>query len=170
MKNFIPKAFPEEEDSCPVCLAKTSMEAAFKREADAIQKLLAKACNECATTPDHTEALLELSQKFYEMHSDFRVSLAINLGIWFSAERYGRAKRVVELLMACDEYRERAAQSLNELDACVEKVKAQSCQPESSGYIELRASHDEAMTTAKSFWGEIDKWNNRRRDEVFSVI
>jgi hypothetical protein len=165
MKNFIPKAFPEEEDSCPVCLAKISMEAAFEKEASAIQALIAGACT-TGGTPEAAKALLAVSQKFYEMHSDFRVSLAINLGIYFSAERYGRAKKVIELLLACDEYRERAALSLQALNASVEQLESH----EQLSCSHLITAHREAMDTARLFWDEIDKWNTRRRDEAFSVI
>lgn len=170
MKNFIPKAFPEEEDSCPVCLAKASMEAAFHKEATAIQNLLSKACSGHSTFSADAQTLLDLMQKFFEMHSDFRVSLAINLGIWFSAERYGRAKKVVELLMACDEYRDRAVQSLEALDTAIETFSGQLTDAQKIEYRDLFTVHKEALETARSFWAEIDKWNNRRRDEAFSVI
>ncbi|MBC7997387.1 MAG: hypothetical protein IAF58_05570 [Leptolyngbya sp.] len=167
MNNFIPKAFPEEEDSCPVCLAKLSLETAFKAEENSLRLLIEEMCSNGSAS---CKSVLDLSQKFYEMHSDFRVSLAVNLGIWFSAERYGRAKKVIELLLACDEYKDKALKSLEDLDVCVEQLKLIFSGKEQENWSNLFIAHDQVMEAAAVFWREIEIWNTRRRDEAFSVI
>ena len=191
MDNFIPKAFTQEKDECPVCLARLDLEATMPQVAANLDKLLVAAMqNGVGSTV--CRALLDLHSSFGKSHADYRVAFSLNLSIWFSAERFGRVKRVPDLILAYEEYRGEANKSLSALKAAVQNLqqvcrkepekpekkeegeeglsdKGESCAA-TSELAEFLKVFSDFQEKAERFWLEVDKWTDKRREEAFKVI
>jgi len=98
------------------------------------------------------------------MQCDYRLAFAINLSIWFSAERYGRAKKVPDLLMAYDEYRERLVNSFQAYQKAFAELSA------AIGLSEFNDAHAKLGDSITAFFTEVDKWTVKRREDAFSVL
>ncbi len=158
MINFIPKAFTGEEDTCPVCIARVQLEAAL----EGIE--LAFVAAQPTEGKEKIAAYFRLTKLFAEMQCDYRIAFAINLSIWFSAERYGRAKKVPDLLMAYDEYRERSVNSFQAYrNASAELSTVLSSPP-------LADANTKLAGAVEAFFVEVDKWTTKRREDAFSVL
>jgi hypothetical protein len=158
MINFIPKAFTGEEDTCPVCIARVQLEAVI----EGIE--LAFVAAQPTEGKEKIAAYFRLTKLFAEMQCDYRVAFAINLSIWFSAERYGRAKKVPDLLMAYDEYRERSVNSFQAYQRAFAELSA------AIGLSEFNDSHAKLADSVTAFFTEVDKWTVKRREDAFSVL
>lgn len=158
MFNFIPKAFSGEEDTCPVCIARVQLEAVL----EGIE--LAFVAAQPTEGKEKIAAYFRLTKLFAEMQSGYRLAFAINLSIWFSAERYGRAKKVPDLLMAYDEYRER---SVNSFQAYQKAFAELSIAIGSSEFNDAHATLGDSVTT---FFAEVDKWTVKRREDAFRIL
>lgn len=158
MFNFIPKAFAGEEDTCPVCIARVRLEAVL----EGIERAFAAAQPTEGTAK--IAAYFRLTKLFAEMQCDYRVAFAINLSIWFSAERYGRAKKVPDLLMAYDEYRERSVNSFQTYQTAFAELSA------AIGLSEFNDAHAKLEDSITDFFTEVDKWTVKRREDAFSVL
>jgi len=175
MINFVPKPFIAGEDTCPTCIARAGLEESLEAEQAALSKISSRFLSTGAPTDEIASTYRSLSDLFYTMLSNYRVSFAVNMAIWFSAERFGRAKKVPDLLLAYDEYRREAGQSCDEyhkvcerfLAACEEGLQGSSIQEDLDG---LASSHKALTAAISSFWSEVDSWTNRRRDEAFKVL
>ncbi len=138
MDNFIPKAFTQEKDACPVCLARLDLEATMPQVAANLDKLLVTAMqNGVGSTV--CRALLDLHSSFGKSHADYRVAFSLNLSIWFSAERFGRVKKVPDLILAYEEYRGEASKSLSALKAAVQNLQ-QVCLTDAEGEVSSQDS------------------------------
>lgn len=138
MDNFIPKAFTQEKDECPVCLARLDLEATMPQVAANLDKLLVTAMqNGVGSTV--CRALLDLHSSFGKSHADYRVAFSLNLSIWFSAERFGRVKKVPDLILAYEEYRGEASKSLSALKAAVQNLQ-QVCLTDAEGEVSSQDS------------------------------
>lgn len=175
MINFIPKAFTAEEDgTCPICPVRLKFEAALEVEAALLRqvgsKLIVAGAGETLAN-----AWQAVPAAFAVALADYRVSYSLNLAIWFSAEQFGRAKKVPDLLMAYEEYRTRVGASMA---AYVESVKAfiqlasVECVagPVKESLDALKTSHAELVAANSVAWVELDKWTNGRREEAFKVV
>ncbi len=171
MINFIPKAFSDEEDACPVCIARTQLESALEVERKTLDQFKLALANSALTTELR---LLQstVAQSFSGMLCDYRVAFALNLAIWFSAERYGRVKKVPDLLLAYDEYRKQS-------EASVETYKGHLAVFQSaltSSIIDqailsaLQSSHEALKTAIGVFFHEVNNWTEKRREEAFKIL
>jgi hypothetical protein len=133
MDNFIPKAFTQEKDECPVCLARLDLEATMPQVAANLDKLLVAAMQNGVGSAV-CRALLDLHSSFGKSHADYRVAFSLNLSIWFSAERFGRVKKVPDLILAYEEYRGEASKSLSALKAAVQNLQ-QVCLTDAEGEV-----------------------------------
>lgn len=158
MINFIPKAFTGEEDTCPVCIARVQLEAVI----EGIE--LAFVAAQPTEGKEKIAAYFRLTKLFAEMQCDYRVAFAINLSIWFSAERYGRAKKVPDLLMAYDEYRERSVNSFQAYQRAFAEHSA------AIGLSEFNDAHAKLGDSITAFFTEVDKWTVKRREDAFSAL
>ena len=95
------------------------------------------------------------------------MAFAVNLGIWFSAERFGRTKKVLDLVLAYDEYRDHAVAAFVEFNKALQAVVAR---PEANGFDELKLSHTLVVGVHDSFWVEVDKWTTKRREDAFKIL
>jgi hypothetical protein len=145
MDNFIPKAFTQEKDECPVCLARLDLEATMPQVAASLDKLLVTAMQDGVGSAV-CRALLDLHSSFGKSHADYRVAFSLNLSIWFSAERFGRVKKVPDLILAYEEYRGEASKSLSALKAAVQNLQ-QVCLTDAEGEV---SSHDSSSKDGSS--------------------
>ncbi|OPZ89274.1 MAG: hypothetical protein BWY75_01232 [bacterium ADurb.Bin425] len=145
MDNFIPKAFTQEKDECPVCLARLDLEATMPQVAASLDKLLVTAMQDGVGSAV-CRALLDLHSSFGKSHADYRVAFSLNLSIWFSAERFGRVKKVPDLILAYEEYRGEASKSLSALKAAVQNLQ-QVCLTDAEGEV---SSHDSSSKDSSS--------------------
>lgn len=175
MFNFIPNAFTGEEDTCPVCIARMGLEGALVSEETALNNLGVKLACTDGVGEELARAYTQLRQNFQVLSGDYRVSFAINLAIWFSAERYGRTKKVPDLLLAYDEYRDRAVQSFTDynqaFEVLAEAIKS-SVTPASlvGEYTGLLDSHKSIQPLVDGFWKAVDGWTVKRREDAFGVV
>lgn len=158
MFNFIPKAFTGEEDTCPVCVARIQLEAVLEE----IELAFAVALP--SRGKKQIAAYFRLTKLFAELQSDYRVAFAINLSIWFSAERYGRAKKVPDLLIAYDEYRERSLNSFKAYQEASAELSSVLCS------VALSNAHAKLAGAVNTFFTEVDKWTMKRRADAFIVL
>lgn len=148
MDNFIPKAFTQEKDECPVCLARLDLEATMPQVAANLDKLLVAAMqNGVGSTV--CRALLDLHSSFGKSHADYRVAFSLNLSIWFSAERFGRVKKVPDLILAYEEYRGEASKSLSALKAAVQNLQ-QVCLTDAEGEVSSQDSSSKDSSSKDS--------------------
>lgn len=175
MINFIPKAFTAEEDgTCPICPVRLKFEAALEVEAALLRqvgsKLIVAGASE--TLADAWQAV---PAAFAVALADYRVSYSLNLAIWFSAEQFGRAKKVPDLLMAYEEYRTQVGASMAAYVASIKvfvDTATAECMagPLKESVDALVKSHAELVAANSAAWGELDKWTNGRREEAFKVL
>lgn len=175
MKVFIPKAFTGEEDTCPVCVARIQYEQAQSDLGSDLRKLGLKAAS--AGLPAGLAAqYLDASEKFAEMNAHYQVALGVNLSIWFSAERFGRVKKVPDLILAYEEYKDKSLQSLASCSVAFETLisgfssdnaHAESCKEELQ---ELQDSLQLFVLKADVFWKVVGNWTDHRKGEAFKVI
>lgn len=158
MFNFIPRAFAGEEDTCPVCIARVQLEAVL----EGIELVFFAA--QPTEGKEKIAAYCRLTKLFAEMQCDYRLAFALNLSIWFSAERYGRAKKVPDLLMAYDEYRERSVNSFLAYQKAFAELSA------TIGLSEFNDAHAKLGDSITAFFTEVDKWTVKRRADAFSVL
>lgn len=156
--NFIPKAFTGEEDTCPVCIARVQLEAVL----EGIELAFVEA--QPGEGKERIAGYFRLMKLFAEMQADYRIAFAINLSIWFSAERYGRTKKVPDLLMAYDEYRDRSASSFQAYQKAFNEVST------AIGSSEFNNAHIRLGESIAAFFTEVDKWTVKRRQDAFSVV
>ncbi len=167
MINFIPLAFTGENDECPVCVARLQFEAAAEVSV-AVTKLAHDQLTAGGADASVLLAWKAIPELFQAMMADYRVSFAVNLAIWFSAERFGRVKKVPDLILAYAEYREQSGNSLRALKQAYEAFAAAS-----AGFREaeaIKASHDDLINAAELFWTEVDKWTKKRHEDAFSLL
>lgn len=175
MFNFIPNAFTGEEDTCPVCIARKGLEGALVGEEAALNTFGVKLACTDGVSEELARSYSQLRQAFQVLSGDYRVSFAVNLAIWFSAERYGRTKKVPDLLLAYDEYRDRAVQSIADynraFEVLAETVKASaipaSIAVEHAGLLTI---HTSLQPLVDEFWKAVDGWTVKRREEAFGVV
>lgn len=148
MDNFIPKAFTQEKDECPVCLARLDLEATMPQVAASLDKLLVTAMQD-GVGSTVCRALLDLHSSFGKSHADYRVAFSLNLSIWFSAERFGRVKKVPDLILAYEEYRGEASKSLSALKAAVQNLQ-QVCLTDAEGEVSSQDSSSKDSSSKDS--------------------
>jgi len=175
MKVFIPKAFTGEEDTCPVCVARIQYEQAQTDLASDLRKLGLKAASTGLPT-GLAANYLEASEKFAEMCANYQVALAVNLSIWFSAERFGRVKKVPDLILAYEEYKDKSLTSLASCFVSIETLLgsfagesslAENCKSELQ---DLQDSHQLFVLKANVFWKVVGNWTEHRKSEAFKVF
>lgn len=163
MDNFIPKAFTQEKDECPVCLARLDLEATMPQVAANLDKLLVTAMqNGVGSTV--CRALLDLHSSFGKSHADYRVAFSLNLSIWFSAERFGRVKKVPDLILAYEEYRGEASKSLSALKAAVQNLQ-QVCLTDAEGEVSSQDSSSKD-SSSKDRSGNGDLFNKGKNSSL----
>jgi hypothetical protein len=167
--NFIPTAFRGEEDTCPVCIARLKLEGILDTEHARLLALTESAAS--AGLADIGNAWSSFSQ----MLADYRVAFAVNLSIWFSAERLGRVKKVPDLIAAYDEYRTKALSSITQYDrdckALLSVIQAgESTMRCADAATKLGSNHQALMDSFKDFWVAVDAWTDPRREQVFKVL
>lgn len=156
MDNFIPKAFTQEKDECPVCLARLDLEATMPQVAACLDKLLVTAMQDGVGSAV-CRALLDLHSSFGKSHADYRVAFSLNLSIWFSAERFGRVKKVPDLILAYEEYRGEASKSLSALKAAVQNLQ-QVCLTDAEGEVSSQdGSSKDSSSKDSSGNGDLSK-------------
>lgn len=181
--NFIPAAFHDETGECPVCIARVKLDGLIESERDlllALSKAL-EAGRFCAEDQngwagsEETPALALTWSAFAQMLADYRVAFGINLAIWFSAERFGRASKVPDLLMAYEEYRLQSLSSFEQFDrtctnllALLDRRQGGEALSESVGM--LTRTHKALMESVSVFWIVVDDWTVKRREQAFSVL
>jgi hypothetical protein len=158
MINFIPKAFTGEEDTCPVCIARVQLEAVL----EGIE--LAFVAAQPTEGKEKIAAYFRLTKLFSEMQCDYRVAFAINLSIWFSAERCGRAKKVPDLVMAYDEYRECSVNSFEAYQKAFAELST------AIGSSVFNDAHLKLADSITAFFTEVDKWTVKRREDAFRTL
>lgn len=172
MINFIPKAFTGEEDTCPVCIARLDLESSLLVQQKALQAFNFRLLTGGGCSERLAQQSLDLSGLFQTLLADYRVSFALNLGIWFAAERFGRTKKVKDLLLAYDEYREQSLASFAAFNRAVEELNGTmvgentSC-PELAALVSAQVKLKQSV---ERFWLEVDKWTLKRREEAFKVL
>ncbi len=174
MINFIPKAFTGEEDTCPVCIARLDLESCLLVEQKALQAFNFRLLTGGGCSERLAQQSLDLSGLFQTLLADYRVSFALNLGIWFAAERFGRTKKVKDLLLAYDEYREQSLASFAAFNLAVEELNSTMTGENTSGFslelASLLSSQESLKQAVERFWLEVDKWTMKRREEAFKVL
>jgi hypothetical protein len=158
MINFIPVAFAGDENTCPVCVARLNLESVLAE----IESELTQ--SQPYEGPDKLLAYSSLIRLFAAMHCDYRVSCAVNLSIWFAAERYGRVKKVPELIIAYDEYRERFFASFSAFEETSRE------HAELLASATLIAALEKLPLVARLYFEEVDKWTVKRREDAFTII
>lgn len=175
MKVFIPKAFTGEEDTCPVCVARIQYEQAQSDLASDLRKFGLRAMS--TGLPAGLAALyLDASEKFAEMNSHYQVALGVNLSIWFSAERFGRVKKVPDLILAYEEYKDKSLQSIASCSVAIETLlsglASDSAVAEAfkSEIQELHDGYQLFVLKADNFWKVVGTWTDPRKRDAFSVL
>lgn len=173
--NFIPTAFKEEEDTCPVCIARLKLESILDAEQDHLLSLTQHPATACGATSEELAAIGSAWASFSHMLADYRVAFAVNLSIWFSAERLGRVKKVPDLIAAYDEYRTTVLSSISEYDTKCDALlailrKREPNDGDTNAPSEFELNHLELMNSFKEFWVAVDGWTIPRREQVFNVL
>lgn len=158
MINFIPTAFAGDEDTCPVCVARLELESVLNKIQSALSVI------DWSGEGNKAGALSQLHRLFGDMRCDYRVAFAVNMSIWFSAERYGRAKKVPDLLLAYDEYRDQSRASFS----AFEKDAPALIQILSEAELAEAVTHLSPAIAA--FFKEVDSWTDSRRKSAFNVL
>lgn len=175
---FIPSQFSESGGECKICDARMEFEQSLTTESNLLLSLGTggePSLNRLATlSPTLLQAYLQLWSSLGDALSDYRVCFAQNLALYFTAERFGRLRKVPELVGACDEYRQRALASLAEFDQAFDKFKALSGSEQPKDLelpiALLLAVHDATMRTARAFWEQIDIWTQARNKTARSLF
>jgi hypothetical protein len=173
--NFIPTAFRGEEDTCPVCIARLKLESILDTEHAQLVALTQRAATAGGATSEDLAAIGTAWSSFARMLADYRVAFAVNLSIWFSAERLGRVKKVPDLIAAYDEYRTQTLSSIAQYDhdctallAVIHKRGTKDGCSETA--TKLGLNHQALMDSCKEFWVAVDAWTDPRREQVFKVV
>lgn len=170
MINFIPRVFGADENTCPVCVARTALEAQLELEQASLDKLGIKLLT-AGLPEDAANAYFELQKCFRAFLSHYRVAFAINLAIWFSAERFGRTKKVPDLILAYDEYR---AELVGAFEAYTRACEGFFTVVDQS---EMGAEHQNFLSatcglnpTYQAFLAAVDSWTVKRREEALALL
>lgn len=159
---FIPKPFEENGGECKVCDTRLAFEESLKSESDFLLWL----GQEAAGSPELVPVYLKLWPAFADAMSDYRVCFSQNLALYFTAERYGRLRRVPDFLAACDAYKQRALASFDEYNAAVTEfqVASQRCQDHKlhEQVAQLVSLHEQTKAKAQAFWEQIEIWTQSR--------
>jgi len=173
--NFIPTAFRGEEDTCPVCIARLKLETILDTEHARLLALTQSAATAGGAVSEGLADIGNAWSSFSQMLADYRVAFAVNLSIWFSAERLGRVKKVPDLIAAYDEYRTKALSSITQYDrdcnALLSVIQTgETTKRCSDAVTKLGSNHQALMDAFKDFWVAVDAWTNPRREQVFKVL
>ncbi len=160
---FIPSQFKESDGECKICDARKEFEASLAAESN---QLLQIGSYGMATSVQR-DAYLKMWPFFISAVSDYRVCFAQNLALYFTVERHGRLRKTPEFLGACDEYKQRALESLSQFDSAFQEFKTvsqSSQQPQDlQDAIDLLVkAHNATMSSAEAFWAQIDVWTEAR--------
>lgn len=170
MKNFIPVAFTEEEEvACPVCVVRLELEDRLEKEFLAFRELFARVLSEKSLDRDVADKLFKTYELFNTYFGDYRVSFTVNLCIWFSAERFGNASKIPDVLAAYEEYRDKTKSAFAEFEEALSDTLS-ALEGAGVDVAELREAHDEVVTASAGFWVEVDKWTDERKSSSFKIL
>lgn len=175
MTNFIPMAFASSETTCPVCLAREALETAQSNTSIALIDMHENIAAQIPPSAPALQQALQAEMAFEKMLSDYRVAFAINLAIWFSAERFGRTRKVPDLILAYEEYRQQALLTFSLYEQSISKLISlltEQAQPGAKGINvqEFSTTHANLIGKNEAFWLEVDKWTQKRRDDAFKLL
>ena len=175
MINFIPTSFAGDEETCPVCIARTDLETKLAQEESAFLTLGQRLITADGVNEEIAETYASVQNAYRKLISDYRVAFAINLGIWFSAERFGRVKKVPDLIIAYDEYRNESVGAFESYNlscdaffaAVQNSVFSSALKAEHEALLE---SHTALRASVQNFWAVVDAWTVKRREDAFKLL